>query len=132
MAVLGSRLVPLLKARDLRETIEWYTERLGFCLSGRAPAKGGEPYWCELQRDGVTLMFTNGGGPFPGPPQMTGTLYFYPDDVLALYAELAGRVELEWGPEEMSYGMREFGIRDCNGYYLAFAEPVDDGAGAGA
>jgi hypothetical protein len=26
----------------------------------------------------------------------------------------------------MDYGMREFGIRDPNGYYLAFTEPATD------
>jgi hypothetical protein len=54
----------------------------------------------------------------------SGTLYFYPRSVLALADELSGRVELAWGPEVMDYGMFEFGVRDPNGYYLAFTEPA--------
>jgi len=26
----------------------------------------------------------------------------------------------------MDYGTKEFGVRDCNGYTLAFSEQVDD------
>jgi hypothetical protein len=53
-------------------------------------------------------------------------LYFYPESVEALAAEWQGRVPFVWGPEVMDYGMREFGIRDPNGYYLAFTEPATD------
>ena len=48
--------------------------------------------------------------------------YVYPEDVKALANELRGRVEVAWGLEVMSYGMREFRIEDLNGYYIAFTE----------
>ena len=51
-------------------------------------------------------------------------VYFYPEDVVALADELRGKVQFAWGPEVMEYGMREFGIQDPNGYYLAFTEPA--------
>jgi hypothetical protein len=51
-------------------------------------------------------------------------LYFHPESVEALAAEWQGKVPFAWGPEVMDYGMREFGIRDPNGYYLAFTEPA--------
>lgn len=37
-----------------------------------------------------------------------------------------GRVEILWGPEVYHYGMREFAIKDDNGYTLSFGEPTDD------
>ena len=46
------------------------------------------------------------------------------DSVVALAEEWSGKVEFAWGPEVMEYGMREFGIKDPNGYYLAFTEPA--------
>jgi hypothetical protein len=33
-------------------------------------------------------------------------------------------MDFAWGPEVMEYGMREFGVRDPNGYFLAFTEPA--------
>ena len=50
--------------------------------------------------------------------------YLYLEGVSALAAELRGKVEFAWGPEVMEYGMREFGVQDPNGYYLAFTEPA--------
>lgn len=38
--------------------------------------------------------------------------------------ELRGKIDFAWGPEVMEYGMREFGVQDPNGYYLAFTEPA--------
>jgi hypothetical protein len=58
-----------------------------------------------------------------GAPQMTGTLYIETTDVLALHRQVAGGVEVLWGPEVFAYGMHEFAIRDCNGYTLSFGQP---------
>ena len=43
--------------------------------------------------------------------------------MLAFYREIRDKVKVEWGPEVMSYGMREFAISDLNGYLLGFWEP---------
>lgn len=60
----------------------------------------------------------------PQAPVCSGTFYIFPESVQRLAEELCGKVEFAWGPEVMPYGMREFGIRDPNGYYLAFTEPA--------
>jgi hypothetical protein len=51
----------------------------------------------------------------------SGTFYIFPENVTALADELQGKVEFAWGPEVMDYGMREFAIKDPNGYFIAFA-----------
>jgi hypothetical protein len=33
-------------------------------------------------------------------------------------------VPFQWGPEDTEFGIREFAIRDPNGYLLVFAEPA--------
>ena len=48
------------------------------------------------------------------------------EDVMALYATIAGNVAIEWGPEAYSYGRREFAIKDPNGYLLVFSERTKD------
>lgn len=119
---LSARVVPSLLARDLIETIDFYGA-LGFELSGKHPET--TPTWVELCRDGLRLQFhSEPPRGTPGAPVFSGTLYAYPGDVEALAQEWRGRVEFAWGPEVMDYGMREFAIRDPNGYFLAFTEPA--------
>ena len=119
---LGNRLVPALLVRDMDETLEFY-RKLGFRLTGCYPEES-NPTWTEVQRDSVTLQF-HAEPPIGTPPKpvCSGTFYFFPDSVLALAEELRGKVDFAWGPEVMDYGMRELGIQDPNGYYLAFTEP---------
>ena len=122
MSGLGGRVVPSLLAVDLVETINFYTQKLGFVVSNRFPEQG-PVSWAELRRDGVLLQFfADAPLDLPHEPVISGTLYFYPDDLTALAEEFAEKVSLAWGPEEMDHGQREFGIQDCNGYFLAFSE----------
>jgi uncharacterized glyoxalase superfamily protein PhnB len=53
---------------------------------------------------------------------LTGSLYFYPDDVDAMWAQLKNSVTVEYPLQTFDYGMREFAIRDCNGYLLQFGQ----------
>ena len=123
-ANIGNRIVPSLMVRDLDETLDFYVEKLGFEVSGRYPEVG-EPDWAEVERDGVVLQFFAADSApegLPDRPVLSGTLYFYPDSVMKLAAELRGQVLFEWGPEVMDYGQCEFAVRDPDGYFLAFAE----------
>ena len=113
-------MTAILKAADVRRTIEWYTG-IGFTLLGSFPEEG-EPTWCELGRDGTTLQFLGGETPWPGPPAFTGTIYVYPPSVQAVSDEIDGRVVPEWGPEVREWGARELGLRDPDGYFLTFTE----------
>ena len=124
MAVnLGNRVVPSLLVSDMRRTIEFY-ERLGFTQTGYYPIES-DAEWTELRRDEVALHFYTGAPHSTRQaPSCSGTIYFHPESVEALAAEWKGKVEFVWGPEVTDYGMREFGIRDPNGYYLAFTEPA--------
>ncbi|HZN13166.1 MAG TPA: VOC family protein [Acidimicrobiales bacterium] len=130
-----TELRPMLIANDLTETIGFYTSRLGFeCTGMWTPPdhEDGVPVWCQVVRDGVALMF-NKGDPEPHEhenapglihadvPEMSGSIYINVDDVDALFAELQPTVEtFEWEPATFPHGMREFALRDCNGYLLVF------------
>ena len=120
---LGTQVVPALLVRDMHETLAFYRQ-LGFSLRGCHP-DASRPSWAEVARDGVVLQF-HSDPPHGTPPRpvCSGTFYMYPGNVTALADELRGKVEFAWGPDVMDYGMREFGIQDPNGYYLAFAEPA--------
>ena len=103
--------------------MDWCT-RVGFRLPGRLPETG-EPTWCELSRDGLTLQFLGGETPWPDPPAFTATLYAHPQSVLAVYEEIKDRIAPAWGPEAREWGTRELGLRDPSGYYITFTEPAD-------
>ena len=105
------------------ETLAFYI-RLGFKVTGRDTAAH-PPSWAEVTRDAVSVQFYSAPPSHtPVEPVLSGTLYLFPDSVSALADEFADAgLELAWGPEVMEYGMLEFGIRDPNGYYVAFTEP---------
>lgn len=120
---LKQRLVPALLVNDLPETLAFY-RKLGFEVTGYHPNRQ-QPTWAEVGRDGVTLQFhTEPSRGTPRQPVCSGTFYFYADSLDSLVEELRDIVEFAWGPEVMEYGMNEFGVRDPNGYFLAFTEPA--------
>jgi uncharacterized glyoxalase superfamily protein PhnB len=115
-----SAVTPMLKVNDLEKTIAFYSENLGFSVENRRDG------WCAMGSNGASVMFYSQeslDSP-PGPPSMTGVLYFNPTDVKALWEKLKGRAPIEWELQEMEYGMLEFAIRDCNGYILSFGQEI--------
>jgi hypothetical protein len=109
-------LVPMLQCDDIEATKNWYSSILGFRCVGQVEG------WCRLERDGVAIMFMRND--HLGAPAATATQYMYVDDVLGLWDSIKDRCSAEWGPEQMSYGMLEFAIKDVNGYLLSFGQAV--------
>jgi catechol 2,3-dioxygenase-like lactoylglutathione lyase family enzyme len=125
MAVdLGRRILPCLLAADMRATLDFYVDVLGFTQTGYYPIES-NPIRTEVRRDGVALIFyTESIHGLGDVPSQSGLLYVFPESVDALAKEYLGKVPFLWGPEETEFGVREFAIRDPNGYVLAFAEPA--------
>ena len=127
--------VLVLITEDITRAIDHYRDTLGFELANAMPED--DPSWCLLKRDDVRIMFlgqhehgdeeghSHGEEDHEHGPAVS-SLYFYPDDIDALWEELKGRVEVEHPLEDMDYGMREFTIRDPNGYALNFGAPIGD------
>ena len=119
----------MLEATDLRSTIRYYCDVLGFVKGGVYP-DAESPEWVRLQRDSIEIMYTGRNIHHRHlPTTLTGTLYCYVDDVETLWEEWQHTVEVAWRLETFDYGMREFGIRDCNNYVLSFGQEshVDEG-----
>ena len=126
-----TQLRTMLTANDLAETIAFY-ERLGFeCVNSMGDPK---PFWCQVARDGVRLMFTQGetephdhgdGVLHADVPEMSGSLYLDVDDVDAHFNELKLTVDKFLSePADQPHGMREFALEDPNGYLLIFGAPA--------
>ena len=113
-------IMPVLRVTDLSRSIDWYTGVLGFELCWRAPNDGGGEN-CMLQAGDSNLMLSTGSH-LGDRPAFTGTLYFRTEGVRELFGNVQNRADIVWPLETMDYGTLEFGIRDPDGYTLAFAE----------
>ena len=117
------KVVPVLKVSDMQKSIAFDTGVLGLSVAWRA-ANGGGGENCMLQAGATALLLST--GPHLGDrPQVTGTLYFHMAGVQEFFERVKNRVEIVWPLEAMDYGQREFGIRDGDGYTLAFAEDLE-------
>jgi uncharacterized glyoxalase superfamily protein PhnB len=57
-------------------------------------------------------------------PLFTGSFYFRVDDANALWRQLKDKATVVFPLEDFDYGMREFAIRDINGYILQFGRKL--------
>src|SRR6476620_10277846 len=119
---LGNRVLPCLLVTDMRRSLDFYLEVLGFTQTGYYPIES-QPVRTEVRRDGVAIvLYTESIHSSVQLPAFTGALYVFPESIERLADELRGRVPFAWGPEDTDFGMREFAIRDPDGYTLVFAE----------
>lgn len=113
-------VTPVLIVPDVPTAVRFYVDTLGFTLGNM---DGG---WAVVQRNGVEVMFAlpNPHMPFERP-MMTGYIYFRTDQVDDIWKELKDRAEIIYPVEDFYYGMREFAIRDLNGYILQFGQEIE-------
>lgn len=121
-----TNLRPMLAVTDLPETVRFYVERLGFNCCGLF---GNPPVWAELERNGTAIMFNAPPGVARDVPRKSKdyqVFYFNSDDLLALHAEFKSRGVAVSDLRVTIYGMKEFEVRDPEGYWLWFGQPTDE------
>ena len=116
------KIMPVLRVTDLQRAIDLYSKVLGFEPLWRSPNDGGGEN-CLLQA-GETAVMLSTGDHLGSKPAFTGTLYFEMDNVREFYERIRDQIEIIWPLEPMPYGTLEFGVRDHDGYTLAFAEQI--------
>jgi len=111
---------PALRVTDVRAAAEFYTARLGFTLS----STWDEPAEIAGVNLGNTQLFLELGTPGPGGR----AAYFVVGDADALHEfQRANGVEVVIPPEDRHYGLRDYRIRDLNGYELSFGHRIWSG-----
>ena len=114
-------LRPMLWVNDLEKTIEYYTKVLNFTYSHFEPSE----QWGYVIRDEVEIMFSKFEHLMPeGHPEFTGSLYINTDNADAWWELLKDKADVYYPIDNFSYNMREFAIKDCNGYILQFGQPI--------
>jgi hypothetical protein len=97
---------------------------------GRTIAVVGDVYRFLATGDDTTVGATNlrlsTGSHLGDKPQFTGTLYFHMNDVRDFFEKVRHKAQIIWPVETMGYDQVELGIRDGDGYVLAFAEALDE------
>jgi uncharacterized glyoxalase superfamily protein PhnB len=117
-------IVPVLKVADLQRAVGFYTGVLGFTVRWREADDGGGEN-CMLAA-GTTSLLLSTGAHLGDKPQFTGTLYFDMSGVREFFEQVKHKAEVVWPLEAMDYGQIEFGIKDCDGYILAFSQAIDE------
>lgn len=115
------RFVPMIHVSDVRATAEWYTS-IGFKLV-RYNEEDGALNWALLALGSSELMLNEGGKPSDAHRREVD-LYIHTDNVVQVHASLKGRVQIVQDMYEAFYGMREFIIRDCNGFWITYGQPL--------
>jgi uncharacterized glyoxalase superfamily protein PhnB len=119
-----SKIVPVLQVAQMQEALDFYAGVLGFDVCWNKANDGGGDN--AMLQAGEANVLLSTGSHLGKKPEFTGTLYFNMEGVQEFFDKIKGRVEVVWPLETMEYGQKEFGIRDCNGYTLAFAESLDE------
>ncbi len=120
---MAQTVVPMIHVPDVKATVEWYTS-IGFNLI-RQNEEDGEINWAALSLGGSELML-DGGGKTSTDRRREVDLYIHTGSVDDLYQRLSGRVQVVEGLHDTFYGMREFIIRDINGFWITFGQPVQN------
>jgi hypothetical protein len=110
----------MLRVPDVRATIIWYTS-IGFALLSQNEDDG-IITWASRSFDNGEIML-NTGGPPASAHRRDVDLYICTDSLDSLHRQLKDRVDIVEDIHITFYGMREFIIRDCNGFWVTFAQP---------
>ena len=103
----------LLRCHDLVATADYYRDILGFRVTESAQST------LTVHLEDCCLIFT-AENIWNRPVAFSGTLYCAITDVEAYYRSVSDKATIAWPLQDMPYGSKEFGVQDCNGYYLAF------------
>jgi uncharacterized glyoxalase superfamily protein PhnB len=132
------KLTPNLAVKNVRETVNYYVENLGFKLlmavnddrsaMGDELVDGKEYVWANVLCGDVAFMFQREDsfvediGKIYTEVGSSATYYIEIENIDSFYETLKDKVEIVYAIDTIWYGAREFYIRDCNGYVLGFFE----------
>lgn len=117
--------LPHLPVKNLRLTLDYYRDKLGFIDEWTFGDKDG-----GIRRDDLRMLFVE---------DQTFTkdinnkkhrlpIMWFVDDIEAIYREFKDRgIELAADLRSHPYGLKEFAFIDINGYYIRIAEGTDNG-----
>lgn len=136
-----NKLTPNFEVQNIKKTVDFYVNVLGFSLVMAVPetqdgieqtiADGKKYVFAMVLKDKVELMFQETESfkqdlKFAKGLSISASISFYMEvsEVDKLYNDLKNKVSEISELKTAWHGMREFYIKDINGYILGFAEKV--------
>jgi catechol 2,3-dioxygenase-like lactoylglutathione lyase family enzyme len=122
------KLTPNLIVSDVRRSLEFYRDVLGFAVAVTVPEA--EPFVFAIVQSGPVEIFLNAPEPaiveypaFKGRP-IGGTLTLFVEvaNIALAHATLQDKVRIVMPLEHKWYGSTEFAFEDPDGYLITFAE----------
>jgi catechol 2,3-dioxygenase-like lactoylglutathione lyase family enzyme len=105
---------------DVRATAAWY-ETIGFTVV-ETYGDGTDGLSFAILSAGNTRLLLNQGGHPSTAERREADLYVDVDNADQLFGSLRDRVEIVAELADTDYGMREFIIRDPNGFWITFGQ----------
>ena len=118
---MSQTVVPMVHVPDVYATVDWYTS-IGFKVI-RQNEENGRINWAKLSFGNSEVMLNAGGKPSTDHRREVD-LYILTDEVDDLHRRLKDRVQVVHDPYDAFYSMREFIIRDINGFWVTFGQPL--------
>ena len=121
-------LSPTLAVRDMKRTIDFYTNSLGFKLGMCFPTPQ-NPEYADMSKDGMVLMFILAENIGIGGQEKLGigvNLYLQIDgDIDKYYQEIKQKgVKIAADIKDEPFGIRDFSVEDSDGYKLTFNQTL--------
>jgi len=114
---------PHLPVKNLRETLDFYRDALGFYDEWIFGEKDG-----GIRREELRLLFAEN-------PEFVNDinnkhhrlpLMWFVENIDEVFSEFQSRIEIADHLKLHPYGLKEFAFVDINGYYIRVAEAVED------
>jgi len=120
---------PNLMVKNVKKTVDFYTNILGFNLIASVPETG-DWVFAIVQSGNIMFMFQEENSLKEEYPQLSRfspdggglTFYIHVTDIHALYEKLKDKVTIAKDLHQTFYGATDFAIEDCNGYILTFSQ----------
>ena len=137
-----NKLTPNLEVESIESTVSYYESLLGFKLVMAVPATQDaideslashkDYVYALVRKDGAELMFQRTDS-FKQDVKLAEGLtigasvsfYMEVNGLDDFYVSIKNKAEAITAPKQAWYGIREFYIKDINGYILGFAEKVE-------
>lgn len=137
------RATPFLRVSDMGRSLAFYRDGLGFVVSNSTDSNG-TITWAFLDNGPVSLMLSTGSAyslphaddedhvhsQWSGPERPAGVdinnvTWFYVPDVDEVHAHLTkAGFDVVDSPKPKGYGLRDFLVRDPDGYHYAIGTPL--------
>ncbi|NJK64258.1 MAG: hypothetical protein HC921_17600 [Synechococcaceae cyanobacterium SM2_3_1] len=129
-------LFPSLLVRDMEQTVAWYQRNLGATVKMSVPSStdpscsrfvtltlAGNDLMLEMETpESVETKYPQLGRPVEVGSTMAINIQV--EDAEVTFEALADRDSIVAEPSDMFYGMREFTLKDPNGYLMTVASPL--------